>query len=200
MPTYEITAPDGKTYEVTAPEGASEEQVLQYVQSQTAQQPTPAAQGGEVNPPGTMVGRAATQAVKDTLEVPVRAAGAALRGTVGGLVDLANISPQIANLLPGTQGVQPITQQPFLGSADINRRLSPLGELATAETSLGKVADVAGELAAGFMPLTKVTSLPGEKLVQQAKGAIQAVTPSLSGMWPFTARPPLSSPPTSTSS
>lgn len=34
MPTYEITAPDGKTYEVTAPDGATQEQVLAYAQQQ----------------------------------------------------------------------------------------------------------------------------------------------------------------------
>jgi hypothetical protein len=32
MPTYRITAPDGKSYDVTAPEGASEQDVLAYAQ------------------------------------------------------------------------------------------------------------------------------------------------------------------------
>jgi hypothetical protein len=34
MPTYEITAPDGKVLEITAPEGATQEQVLAYAQAQ----------------------------------------------------------------------------------------------------------------------------------------------------------------------
>ena len=34
MPTYEITAPDGKVLEITAPEGASQEEVLAYAQAQ----------------------------------------------------------------------------------------------------------------------------------------------------------------------
>lgn len=33
MPTFVVTAPDGKEYEVTAPEGATQEQVLAYVQA-----------------------------------------------------------------------------------------------------------------------------------------------------------------------
>lgn len=33
MPTYVVTAPDGKEYEITAPEGATQEQVLQYAQA-----------------------------------------------------------------------------------------------------------------------------------------------------------------------
>ena len=211
-----VALPDGT--QVNFPDNATPE-MKQAFKAKLVEKygtPQPAAQGGEVNPPGTvfsraseavdravlpvleslglgvqrpqisdqgtMVGRAATQAVKDTLEVPIRGAKAALKGTVGGLVDLANISPQVVNLLPGTQGVQPITEQPFLGSADIERRFSALGDVGTAQTPAGKVADFVGEVALGFMPLTKVASLPGEKLVEQAKGAIQAVTPSLSGM------------------
>lgn len=34
MPTYEITAPDGKVLEITAPDGATQEQVLAYAQAQ----------------------------------------------------------------------------------------------------------------------------------------------------------------------
>lgn len=34
MPTYEITAPDGKVLEITAPEGATQDQVLAYAQAQ----------------------------------------------------------------------------------------------------------------------------------------------------------------------
>lgn len=33
MPVFEITSPDGRTFEVTAPDGATQDQVLQYAQS-----------------------------------------------------------------------------------------------------------------------------------------------------------------------
>lgn len=36
MPSYVITAPDGKEYEITAPEGATQEQVLEYAKAQFA--------------------------------------------------------------------------------------------------------------------------------------------------------------------
>jgi predicted nuclease with TOPRIM domain len=178
-----VALPDGT--QVNFPDNATPE-MKQAFKAKLAQkygtpQPTPAAQ--VANPPGTMVGRAATQALKDTLEVPIRAGKVALKGTVGGLVDLANIAPQVANLLPGTQGVQPISQQPFLGTRQIEDVYQKLGgQAATAESTLGKAAELAGELTAGFVPLTKVASLPGEKLVEQARSAIQSVTPSLSSM------------------
>jgi hypothetical protein len=43
MPTYEFTAPDGKTYEVGAPEGATQEQAFQILQGQIAGGSAPAA-------------------------------------------------------------------------------------------------------------------------------------------------------------
>lgn len=38
MPTYVVTAPDGKEYEVTAPEGATQEEVLRYAQANFGKQ------------------------------------------------------------------------------------------------------------------------------------------------------------------
>lgn len=43
MPKYRVTAPDGQTYEITAPDGASDQDVLNFVQQQSAPSP-PAAQ------------------------------------------------------------------------------------------------------------------------------------------------------------
>lgn len=39
MPTYDITSPDGRKFRVTAPDGATQEEVMAYVQKQTAQKP-----------------------------------------------------------------------------------------------------------------------------------------------------------------
>lgn len=51
MPTYEITAPDGKVLEITAPEGATQEQVLAYAQAQyKPSQRAPAAPQEAPNP------------------------------------------------------------------------------------------------------------------------------------------------------
>ena len=43
MPTYRITAPDGKSYDVNAPEGASQDEVLAYAQRSFKMAATPAA-------------------------------------------------------------------------------------------------------------------------------------------------------------
>ena len=36
MPTFDVTAPDGKVYEVNGPEGSTEKDAIRYVQSQLA--------------------------------------------------------------------------------------------------------------------------------------------------------------------
>lgn len=70
MPTFEVTAPDGKTYHVDAPEGATEQQAIQFVQSQQrasaeplkvtitprSNQYTGAAEEGRANQSGLMAG------------------------------------------------------------------------------------------------------------------------------------------------
>lgn len=45
MPTYEVTAPDGKRYRVTAPEGATDAQVRAMVERQVPEKPTSFFQG-----------------------------------------------------------------------------------------------------------------------------------------------------------
>jgi hypothetical protein len=49
MPTYTVTAPDGKQYDITAPEGATQEQVLSYAKENYKSQVTT-----EVTPPTTL--------------------------------------------------------------------------------------------------------------------------------------------------
>lgn len=134
MPTYEITAPDGKTYEVTAPEGASEEQVLQYVQSQTAQQPTPAAQGGEVQP-SVLTQPAIRRGVESLPENIVR-------GLARNVLQLGTSAAQM-----GTQGLQaigvPIPESVNQEQARVAQSLKP-----TSETPLSnQIAAVIPELA-----------------------------------------------------
>ena len=41
MPTYVVTAPDGKEYEISAPEGASQEEVLAYARKNYGQAAKP---------------------------------------------------------------------------------------------------------------------------------------------------------------
>jgi hypothetical protein len=72
MPTYEFTAPDGKTYEVGAPEGATQEQAFQILQGQIAGGTAPAAApasaafsaGRAVNDVGRQLGLTARYALE----------------------------------------------------------------------------------------------------------------------------------------
>jgi hypothetical protein len=76
MPTYVVTAPDGKQYEITAPEGATQEQVLEYAKQNysTAAQPKkeaepqkPASVLDQMFGPGSPIARFAKGAVVDPL-------------------------------------------------------------------------------------------------------------------------------------
>lgn len=46
MPTYDVTAPDGKVYEITAPDGASQDEVLAYAQQMYGQAEAPKGKEG----------------------------------------------------------------------------------------------------------------------------------------------------------
>jgi len=46
MPSYDVTAPDGKVYEITAPEGASQDEVLAYAQKMYGQAEAPKQKSG----------------------------------------------------------------------------------------------------------------------------------------------------------
>jgi hypothetical protein len=102
MAIYEITAPDGQVYEVNAPDEATEQQVLQYAQSQFQTQPAQVAQPQQTQPP-----------LYDRLK---RQAGLTGRAITSGLVGTADFlaSPvrELANLaLPEGKEIQPLTPQ-----------------------------------------------------------------------------------------
>lgn len=117
------------------------------------------------NPLGA-VGRAATKAFEDTAAIPIRAAKNIAKGTVGGLVDLANIAPQAINILPNEQGVKPISENPVLGSQFIEDAFKgTFGQLSQPQTRLGATADLATEVASGFAPIPKAF-IPAAKGLQ----------------------------------
>jgi hypothetical protein len=73
MPTYEITAPNGKRFRVTAPAGASQDEVLRYAQQQFSRQKPAAApqqSGGEMATEGMgMLGRLVAATGRGATEV-----------------------------------------------------------------------------------------------------------------------------------
>src|SRR5262249_37575430 len=88
MPDFEVTSPDGKKYRVTAPEGATQEQALQYAQSQFSQK----------EPPGTgeVALSAVGRALPNLINTPVALANLAMRGLTP--PPLREHAPQIPNL------------------------------------------------------------------------------------------------------
>ena len=78
MPTYEVTAPDGNRYRVTAPEGATQDQIIQYVQSQVGRQAITAPPAPQPEQSGVL---------RQILDVPLQV----VRGGVGGIRMLADL-------------------------------------------------------------------------------------------------------------
>jgi hypothetical protein len=88
MPTFEFTAPDGKTYEVQGPEGATQEQAFSMLQSQIA--------GG--SPPATKEPSAAFSAGRALNDIP-RQVGLTARYGLEGLANTAQIITEPARYL-----------------------------------------------------------------------------------------------------
>jgi hypothetical protein len=78
MPTYEVSAPDGKKYLVDAPRGATQDQIIQYVQSQLGQPAAPVTAPPQPEQSGFF---------RQALDVPLQVA----RGGVGGIRMLADL-------------------------------------------------------------------------------------------------------------
>lgn len=108
MPTYIITAPDGKELEITAPEGATQEQVLAYAQSQYTGQP--AAPAAPVSQPAP---QAAAPAEEVSLVSRMFGLSSPLARTVkGAVVDpLMGLNQVLANALPFPQGIKQAANQ-----------------------------------------------------------------------------------------
>ena len=68
MPTYVVTAPDGKEYEITAPDGASQEEVLAYAQKNYSQVSKP--ERSMLQEAGRQAGLTARAAITGLTSVP----------------------------------------------------------------------------------------------------------------------------------
>lgn len=68
MPTYVVTAPDGKEYEITAPDGASQEEVLAYAQKNYSQASKP--ERSMLQEAGRQAGLTARAAITGLTSVP----------------------------------------------------------------------------------------------------------------------------------
>lgn len=131
MPTYTVTAPDGKEYDIDAPEGATEQQVLEYAKSQ--------------------IGAPRQQSVGEDL---TRQAGLGVRSVVTGLTGIPTMIGDAANAAVnlGIAGINRaagtnIRQLPMLGET-IQRGMTQAG-LPEPQTIPEKVASIGGAALSG---------------------------------------------------
>ena len=173
MPTYEITAPDGKVLEITAPDGATQEQVLAYAQ---AQYKSPAAQEPASQPDPTAgmstmdklragfaksfvdTARGARQLGTTSLRNQTALAGNVLRGV--GMDGAANFV--------GRQITAPLARQ----GAEIQRDVDQSRELDAPlmRTGAGLAGNVAGSVAQTALIPGAGATLPGRFGVAAAQG------------------------------
>lgn len=170
MPTYEITAPDGKVLEITAPDGATQEQVLAYAQAQYK----PQAQPERINPTDGMstTGRVLAGAGKSVVDtgrgLKQLATNNAKRhsSAITALVDRFGIDPakRIAHGIDAALGASQQRQQAVI---DESRRLdAPL-----METGGGMVGNIAGTVGQSLlMPGAGAASLTGRLGTAAAQG------------------------------
>ncbi|MEB3201890.1 MAG: hypothetical protein VKK05_03630 [Synechococcus sp.] len=130
MPTYVITAPDGKEYEITAPEGATEQQVLEYAKANYQSAPDAA-------PTDTM-----RQRLKDlgvgAGQVAANLAGGAVRGA--GSIGATLLAP--VDIAARAMGVK----NDFIGRAD--RRQAMTEQLRSMGVDPESLAFQAGKIGA----------------------------------------------------
>jgi hypothetical protein len=103
MPSYVITAPDGKEYEITAPEGATQEQVLEYAKAQFA---TPDESAAETQ---RLASQPAPQP-RSTAEELARQVGLTARGGAKSVMSGFGLGTMVADPLLQMAGQKPASQ------------------------------------------------------------------------------------------
>lgn len=182
MPTFEITAPDGKKFRVEAPEGATADQAMERVKSQYAAAPE-SAQGGAFTDVPKEVGGAVADALKGTYEglfaKPFARAQQAAKEpiSIGGA--LRRTGEDLADVGKGTLSALSVPFSPLVGTArslighplaDLVNATAPPGQGMTYDEAKGKVdLAMSGLGARGVPPPVRVTpkmtaGLANEKL------------------------------------
>jgi hypothetical protein len=157
MPKFVVTAPDGKEYEVDAPEGATEQQVLEYVQSNYRSANTPAAE---------------TAPARGVGEQLARQAGLAARGVVSGLSAPVNMVADFAtgayNLGAGLLGSS--SRLPYMSQAQ-QQGLTQMG-LPTPETGVERAAQTGMQALTGTAGAARAApAVFGQNLAAQLPAA-----------------------------
>jgi hypothetical protein len=153
MPTFEVTAPDGRRFRVTAPEGASQDDVLAYVQQQTQnQQPAPEQAVSDPAGGASVVGNvagAAARGLSNFIGLPADAAELAGRG-----------ASFLGRMLPSHPGVTPEMLAQTGSMYDASRFATP--PAAPTSTAVRGVMRDAG------VPVDARAASPAGRIVQDA--------------------------------
>ena len=152
MPSYIVTAPDGKEYDVDAPEGATEEQALEYFKSQWSapKEELPSRTGGDI--------------VKD---IGVTAGKSALSGLqqVEGLADL----------LPGVNATKYLSEHGVdLGKAKEYLQENASPQQQQAYKNLTEAKGAGNILSAAIENPSAVAELVGENIIPMLTGGAEA--------------------------
>lgn len=175
MPTFEVTSPDGKTWDVTAPEGATQEQVLQYAQSQWAAQVKPPSAavraGGAINEIPRQVGLTARYGLEGLAQAaeigtePIRHFVVNPLARMAGAPEAGRLSEAAAGFLdklglPKPEGAN----ERVVG--DAARLMAGSGGLASAGRAVAAAPGVAGNIGAFLSanPSAQVASAAGAGL------------------------------------
>lgn len=164
MPTYVVTAPDGKEYEITAPEGATQEQVLAYAQ-QNYSKPAEKPQRSLVEEAGRQLGLTARAGITGLAAVPAMLAEPVAAGVnlLAGKQVMASPTQGLQNVLTaaglpapetgleravqtGTAAMAGIPAQAALSGT--SAALAPLRQNLLQQTAAAGAGGVAGQAAA----------------------------------------------------
>jgi hypothetical protein len=152
MPSYIVTAPDGKEYDVDAPEGATEEQALEYFKSQWSA------------PKEELPSRTGADIVKD---IGVTAGRSALSGLqqVEGLADL----------LPGVNATKYLSEHGVdLGKASQYLQENASPQQQQAYKNLTEAKGAGNILSAAIENPSAVAELVGENIIPMFTGGAEA--------------------------
>ncbi|MBT2300358.1 hypothetical protein J7E70_07760 [Variovorax paradoxus] len=176
MPTFEFTAPDGKTYEVQGPDGATQEQAFSMLQSQIAGGSAPATKepsaafsaGRAVNDIPRQLGltaRYGLEGLANTAQIvtePARYLTDRLTGMTGRTKPLGAMATQLADSigLPSPQ----TPNERVIG--DASRLVAGAGGMAGAAGAASKLPGAVGSVMEGLAanPMAQITSAAGAGL------------------------------------
>jgi soluble cytochrome b562 len=164
MPTYVVTAPDGKEYEITAPEGATQEQVLAYAQ-QNYSKPAEKPQRSLAQEAGRQLGLTARAGITGLAAVPAMLAEPVAAGVnlLAGKQVMASPTQGLQNVLTaaglpepetgleravqtGTAAMAGVPAQAALSGT--SAALAPLRQNLLQQTAAAGAGGVAGQAAA----------------------------------------------------